>query len=136
MKSKEYKKTYSLLHKAFEDYEKRMNRTTFFNMGCILIPLFTIIIMYTLFEIHPILGFILMMVLPFWYDHIKENKNKCQNQLQKYISNNTNHNNHMVTPDLINMVSYQGKERLSDCCIIAYREKHGLRINYKWHSLR
>lgn len=133
IKTKEYKTAYSLLSEAIADYEKRS-----FNMGCLLVPLFTIIIMATLFLIHPILGFILIIVLPFFSDRIiKEvNLKKYRKYLQKYISSSNNYDNKMVTLNLINMVSYQGKERLSDCCIIAYREKHKLPINYKWHDLR
>jgi hypothetical protein len=132
-RTKEYESTYSILSKAFQDYNKK--RTI--NMGFIYVPLFTITIMFTLFCIHPVLGFILMIVLPFFSDNIIDEANlkKCRKHLQKYISSNNNHNNHLATPDLINMVSYQGKERLSDCCIIAYRKKYGLPINYEWHDL-
>ena len=132
IKSEEYKSTYSLLNEALEDYEKRT-----INMGCIYVPLFTITIMFTLFCIHFALGFILMIVLPFFSDKIIEEANlkKCRKHLQKYVSSNKNHNNHMVTPDLIDMVSKQGKHRLSDCCIIAYRKKHGLPIAYKWQNM-
>ena len=132
MKTKEYKTTYSLLNEAIENYEKRA-----INVRYIFIPLFTITIMFTLFFIHFVIGLILMIVLPFFSDNIIEEVNlkKYRKYLQKYISSNNNHNNHMVTPDLIAMVSCQGKDKLSDCCIIAYREKHKLPINYKWHDL-
>lgn len=78
-----------------------------------------------------------MIVLPFFSDNIIKEANfkKCRKHLQKYISSNNNYNN-MVATYLIDMVPYQGEERLSDCCIIAYRKKHGLPINYEWHSLR
>lgn len=130
MKTKEYETAYSLLNKAFDDYEKSEN-----NMGCILVPLFVIIIMLTLFYVHPVLGFILMIVLPFLIPYIKNDKDRCKKQLQKFVSSSKNYNNQMLTV-LIDMVSYQGRERLSDCCIIAYRRKYGLSINYKWHNLR
>lgn len=131
-RTKEYESTYSILSEAFQDYKKRT-----INMGFIYVPLFTITIMFALFCIHPVLGFILMIVLPFFSDDIIDEANlkKCRKHLQKYISSNNNHNNHLATPDLIDMVSYQGKERLSDCCIIAYRKKYGLSINYEWHDL-
>lgn len=130
MKTKEYETAYSLLNKAFDDYEKSEN-----NKGCILVPLFVIIIMLTLFYVHPVLGFILMIVLPFLIPYIKNDKDRCRKQLQKFVSSSKNYNNQMLTV-LIDMVSYQGRERLSDCCIIAYRRKYGLSINYKWHNLR
>ena len=130
MKTKEYETAYSLLNKAFDDYEKSEN-----NMGCILVPLFVIIIMLTLFYVHPVLGFILMIVLPFLIPYIKNDKDRCKKQLQKFVSSSKNYNNQMLAV-LIDMVSYQGRERLSDCCIIAYRRKYGLSINYKWHNLR
>lgn len=132
-KTKEYKDTYSLLSKAIENHRKRS-----IDMRWITAPLFTIIVMYTLFYVHYILGFILIIVLPFVNESIIENVKlkKFQKNLQKYISRNSNYNNRIVTPKLIDMVSYQGKERLSECCIIAYREKFGLPINYKWHNLR
>ena len=131
MKTIEYETAFSLLSEAFEYYEKKS-----MNMGCILLPLSVISIMFTLFYVHPILGFILMIVLPFAVPLIAKNKDKCQKHLQEFISSNNNYNNQMVTDDLISMVSYQGKERLSECCIIAYRKKYGLSINYKWHNMR
>ena len=128
MHTQEYIDSYSLLSMAIEDYEKRLL--------CRLVLLFVIIIMVA-FLIHPILGFILMITLPFLNDKIVEeiDENKFK-KIQKYISNSNNNNNHLVTSDLIDMISYQGKERLSECCIIAYREKHGLNVNYKWHNLK
>lgn len=130
MKTKEYETAYSLLNKAFDDYEKSKN-----NMGCILVPLLTIIIMLTLFCVHPVLGFILLIVLPPLTPYIINDKDRCKEQLQKFVSSSKNYNNQMLTV-LIDMVSYQGRERLSDCCIIAYRRKYGLSINLKWHNLR
>ena len=130
-RTKEYESTYSILSEAFQDYEKRTN-----NLGCIVILLCVISIMFTLFCVHPVLGFILMIVLPFTVPHITNNKDKCREQLQKYITSSKNYDNQMVTTDLIDMVSYQGKEKLADCCIIAYRKKYGLSINYKWHNLK
>lgn len=133
MHTQEYIDSYSLLSMAIEDYEKRS-----FSMGCILVPLFVIIIMVALFLIHPILGFILMITLPFLNDKIVEeiDKNKFKKKIQKYISNSNKNNNLLVTSDLIDMISYQGKERLSECCVIAYRQKYKLNVNYKWHNLR
>ena len=132
MKTKEYKTTYSLLSEAFKDYEKKAN-----NMGCVLllIPLF-LTIMFASFLLHPILGLLIFIImLLFLYGLIKkEDRNECQKHLQKYISSRIN-NDVMTSDDLINMVSCQGKERLSDCCIIAYRKKRGLPINYKWHYM-
>lgn len=133
MATEEYKLLYTILFKAFEDYEKRAN-----NIGCLLILLFVVIIMLTLFFVHPALGVILMIVLPIFSDNIIEEVKlkQCRKHFQKYISSNNKHNNHMVTPDLIDMVSYQGKASLPDCCIIAYRKKYGFTINYKWHNLK
>ena len=130
METNEYKIAYSLLSKAIEDYEKRLL--------CRLVLLFVIIIMVA-FLIHYILGFILMIILPIFSDKIIEeeaDKNKFLKYIQNFISSSNNENNQMVTSDLINMVSYQGKERLSECCLIAYRKKHGLNVNYKWHNLK
>ena len=133
MHTQEYIDSYSLLSKAIEDYEKRS-----FSMGWILVPLFVIIIMVALFLIHPILGVILIIIGGFFGEEgIKEaDKNKFLKHIQKFISSSNKNNNHMVTSDLIDMISYQGKERLSECCIIAYRKKHRLNVNYKWHNLR
>lgn len=133
MHTQEYIDSYSLLSMAIEDYEKRS-----FSMGCILVPLYVIIIMVALFLIHPILGFILAITLAFLKDKIDEeiDKNKFKKKIQKYISNSNKNNNHLVTSDLIDMISYQGKERLSECCVIAYRQKYKLNVNYKWHNLR
>ena len=136
-KTKEYKDTYSLLSKAIENHRKRS-----IDMQWIFAPLYTIIIMFLLFCLHTalgvILGFILGLVLPFFSDSIIEKANLkiYKKYLQKYISRNNNYNNHIVTQNLIDMVLYQGEEKLSECCIIAYRERYGLPINYKWHNVR
>ena len=132
METNEYKIAYSLLSKAIENYEKKS-----FSMGFVLGPLLFIIIIVSLIFIHPILGFILMIIPLFSDKIIKEaDKNIFLKYIQNFISSSNNENNQMVTSDLINMVSYQGKERLSECCLIAYRKKHGLHVNYKWHNLR
>lgn len=55
--------------------------------------------------------------------------------LMKYIFSRKDYDKSMVTTYLIEMVNDQGIERLEDCCIIAYRKKHKLPINFSWHSL-
>jgi hypothetical protein len=67
------------------------------------------------------------------------NNNKAtyiEKKALQYINNKKDYDKKMVTTNLIEMVSYQGLGKLADCCIIAYREKHKLPINYKWHNLR
>lgn len=54
----------------------------------------------------------------------------------QYISKSNGYNRGLINRDLIQMVNYQGIDKLSDCCVVAYREKHNLSINYKWHNLK
>lgn len=58
---------------------------------------------------------------------------KCYTQ---YISDKQDYDEGLLTQDLIDMAKYQGFDRLSDCCIVTYRKKHGLDVNYKWHNLK
>ena len=67
-----------------------------------------------------------------YYDRTRYLK-KCYTQ---YISDKQDYDEGLLTQDLIDMAKYQGFDRLSDCCIVAYREKHGLDVNYKWHNLK
>ena len=54
--------------------------------------------------------------------------------LMQYASSKCRNRENLLSTHLISMVWYQ--RNVSDCCIIAYREKHKLPINYKWHNLR
>ena len=55
--------------------------------------------------------------------------------LTEYVSDKKGYDQDMVK-QVIEMIHYQGRDRLSECCIVAYREKFRLPYNYSWHSLR
>ncbi len=87
---------------------------------------FTILIILGVLEI---LGVIVLNVF-YWSEMARKTF------FLQYISKSNGYNRGLINRDLIQMVNYQGIDRLSACCIIAYREKHKLPINYKWHNLR
>ena len=59
---------------------------------------------------------------------------KKENFIKEYISSRDKNIESMITLDTIKAIHHQSKERLSECCIIAYRKKHRLNVNYKWHN--
>lgn len=79
---------------------------------------------------------ILLILLSIPYNKIYSDRTiylkKCYTQ---YISDKQDYDKGLLTQNLIDMAGYQGFDRLSECCIIAYRKKHGLNVNYKWHNL-
>lgn len=122
-KTMEYTSTYSLLAEALNTFEQKSKQR--------------IIVLVALL----IIGFISLYLIPLWIIYVIYllclGSDKGQEKfLLKHISGNNHYYNQDELNYLIKMISYQGKERLSDCCVIAYRKKHNLTINYKWHSLR
>ena len=87
---------------------------------------FTLLIILGVLEI---LGVIVLNVF-YWSDMARKTF------FLQYISKSNGYNRGLINRDLVQMVNYQGIDKLSDCCVIAYREKHKLPINYKWHYLR
>lgn len=123
MKTPEYIATYSQLAEALNTFEQKSKQR--------------IIVLVALL----IIGVISLYLTPLWIIYaiylLCLGADKGQEKfLRKHISGNNHYYNQEELDYLIKMVNYQGKERLSNCCIIAYRKKHNLTINYKWHSMR
>lgn len=87
---------------------------------------FTLLIILGVLEI---LGGIVLNVF-YWSDMARKTF------FLQYISKSNGYNRGLINRDLIQMVNYQGIDKLSDCCVVAYRKKHNLSINYKWHNLK
>lgn len=137
METEEYKNTYRLLSHAVEDYDKKGKYSAFgiilvFHsglLGAVSIILETLELLTPLLEISPFIvlfiGLLMMFIIGTWSDKDK--------YLKKYILKKDNYDKEMATR-AINTVGNKEQYGLSDCCIIAYREKHNLPINYEWHN--
>ena len=147
MATPEYQSTFSIVEEIFGNaYEKKNKQCELFQKLFFLfgvLPFIPCIIMFfvdepqaSLFVAIGIL-FIPLISLVIPYNKVYYNRTIYLNECyRKYMSEKRDYDKDMLTQDLIDMVKYQGLDRLSDCCIIAYRKKHNLPINYKLHSLR
>lgn len=144
-KTAEYKSAYSALKEifanAFEMHNKKFKLISILACLSTVLPLIPIIwidrspdagvfIAIGILFIPLIVLVILSNIV--YYDRTRYLK-KCYTQ---YISDKQDYDEGLLTQDLIDMAKYQGFDRLSDCCIVAYREKYGLDVNYKWHNLK
>lgn len=135
-KTKEYELIYSMFCELFKTYDKKIENiflvsgliTSFFSLLFINkdIELF-----FTIFGVSIVMAIIEIIVYCIFKSNSIRNK-----FLLKYILKRNDYNKEIITHDIIKMVIYQGWERLSDCCIIAYRKAKGLPVKYEWHSLR
>jgi hypothetical protein len=149
MKTPEYLSTYAivkeLFDKAFEIHRKKCKIMQNLFFLFIALPFIPVIIMFFVKDGDLPVGLIITsailfiplisLVIPYnivYYDGTRYLKNV----FLQYIANKNDYDQGMLTQDLVNMAKYQGLHKLSECCIIAYRKKHNLPINYKWHSLR
>ena len=137
IKTKEYKTVYSLLNDAFVTCDLKNKQIFLFitflcGVGYIWSFLNTNEELEGLANLYILIGFSLLLILR----AILGSDKKKEKFLLQYIYRNNCCDKDFITNSFIKMVCYQGKERLEDCCIIAYREKHKLPINYKWHNLR
>lgn len=141
----EFKTTYSILNealKALDDKKKKKKKKT---LLLFVIPYIYLALDYcfidlansnnelffTIFIVLFVISFIALIV-----SNIHDNDRKWQEEyLMQYASSKCRNRENLLSTHLISMVWAQGEERLSDCCIIAYRKKHNLTINYKWHNL-
>lgn len=142
--TEEYKMTYSILNealKALDDKKKKKNKKT---LLLLVIPYIYLALDFcfidlansnlelfiTIVIILSIISFIAFIV-----SNVHDNDRKWQEEyLMQYASSKCRNRENLLSTHLISMVWYQ--RNVSDCCIIAYREKHKLPINYKWHNLR
>lgn len=147
-KTAEYKSAYSALKEifanAFEMHNKKCKLMGFLSILCSVLMFIPFIILCCIqgvpnigFFVATGIPFILLILLIIPYNKVYHDRTiylkKCYTQ---YISDKDNYDEGLLTQDLIDMAKYQGFYRLSDCCIVAYREKYGLDVNYKWHNLK
>lgn len=140
----EYKTTYSILNealKALDDEKKKKNKKT---LSLLVIPYIYLALDYFFIDLansNCELFFTILIILfvisiiALIVSNVHDNDRKWQEEyLMQYASSKCRNRENLLSTRLISMVWYQ--RNVSDCCIIAYREKHKLPINYKWHNLR
>ena len=145
MKTTEYVSLHSLFIQAFKAFDLKCSKMNYLLWGSMILPHIYLLFfgfvydlanqnMELFFTILIILG--LIMIFVGILCSVYRNSQSCrENYLRQYISSRNDYDKSLITSDLIKMINYQGVNNLSDCCIVAYRKKHGLNINYKWHSL-
>lgn len=148
-KTAEYKSAYfaieEILGNALEMHNKKYKLISILTGLSIVLPLIPIILFPIICIGSPDAGFfiaigilfipliVLVILCNIVYNDRTRYLKKCYTQ---YISDKDDYDEGLLTQDLIDMAKYQGFDRLSDCCIVAYREKYGLDVNYKWHNLK
>lgn len=138
MRTSEYESAYSLITESFDIFDKICTRR-FIITSILYIIGFILGICSAEYDIMESVGIAYALLgLPICVAFLiyKGSDSQRKKFISEYVSNNKGYDKSLFTTDLIAMVNYQGKDRLSDCCIIAYRKKHGLNINYEWHSMR
>lgn len=139
--TEEYKNTYCLLSHAVEDYQKKDKYSSF---GLLLLfipvlPMGIVIMVGKLCDPQLMVPpsflsiFLIALVICLFMNFIVGTWSDKDEYLKKYILKKNNYDKEMATR-AINTVGNKEQYGLSDCCIIAYREKHNLPINYEWHN--
>ena len=77
--------------------------------------------------------FLLEILMVIIYDIFYYSSACRENNIWRYISSKNNYDKEMITKDIIRNTNFSN---LSDRCVIAYRKKYGLPINYEWHNLK
>lgn len=138
MRTTEYESAYSLITESFDIFDKICIRR--FTITSILYIIgFILGICSAEYDIMESVGIAYALLgAPICMAFLKYKGSDSQRKkfISEYVSNNNGYDKSLFTTDLIAMVTYQGIDLLSDCCIVAYRKKHGLNINYEWHSMR
>lgn len=142
IKTAEYISLHSLFTNAFNAFNNKcskMNRLLWGSMILVWIYLFLDYLVFDLANQNMELFFTiviilcLLMILAGIICVVYRNSTSCrEHYLQQYIFSRNDYDKSIVTTDLIKMVN-GGRFGLSNCCIIAYREKHGLPVIYRWH---
>ena len=138
-----YKITYSILSEALTALDNKKNRNE--KKAFLLHSLFYIfmVISYIIdlanrnMELFSTIGIIIFLIglIGLVVNAVHKNIREWQEEyLMQYALSDSRYQESLISTDLISMVWYQ--RNLSECCIIAYRKKHNLTINYKWHNLR
>lgn len=137
MKTTEYESAYALITESFDIFNKICTRR-FIIISILYIIGFILGICSAEYDIMESVGIAYALLgLPLCVGFLiyKGSDSQRKKFISEYVSNNNGYDKSLFTTDLIAMVTYQGIDLLSDCCIVAYRKKHGLNINYEWHSL-
>lgn len=143
MKTKEYELTYSMLEEAQKAYIKKEDKIGYMFYFSLPLPTLWCFIPViwrecSIFELWWGWAILIMLVLLeilmaiiygiFYYS------SACrENNIWRYISSKNNYDKEMITKDIIRNTNFSN---LSDRCVIAYRKKYGLPINYEWHNLK
>ena len=140
----EYKTTYSILNEALtalDDEKRKKNKKT---LSLLVIPYIYLALDYFFIDLANsnlelyftiLIILVVISLIAFIVSNVHDNDRKWQEEyLMQYASSKCRNRENLLSTRLISMVWYQ--RNVSDCCIIAYREKHKLPINYKWHNLR
>ena len=140
METEEYKSTYSLLTEAISCYDKKARKlgivawTSFTIIGLLtsLMPISLEVIEFEPFIIYMAIGFILFILIGCCIRIYNDNEYKYRRKfLLKYVLERNVCYNKEEIRDIIGAYGVS-KQDVSHCCIIAYRKKHGLPINYKY----
>lgn len=126
MKTKEYETTYSLMKEALETYNKKMM------LEIIIGTILTFAFVGILIVIHALVYGSPSGLEKFLLKYVSE-KNGDAKDMAIYIIDDIKpiySGLYSLTP-VKDLICY-----LPECCIIAYRKKHKLPINYKWHNLK
>lgn len=136
MKTKEYEMAYSLLTEALDISDKKSKQrfiivSIFYIIGFILAMYSAEYdIMESLGIAYAILGLPMCAIFLGYMD----SKKKEKEFLLQYISRKNNYDKD-ITNCVIDMIHYQGRNKLSECCIYAYRKTRGLPIDNRFLSL-
>lgn len=136
MKTKEYKTTYSILGEALKALDDKFYKNEKKGPFIFFIPFIYIVIdgifidlanhNLELYSTIVIILFIIQLIA-FIATNIHKNDREWQEEyLMQHASNNSSYQENLITTRLISMVWYH--RNVSECCIIAYREKHKLPI--------
>lgn len=134
--TEEYKTTFSLLTEALDILDKKRKQR--FIIVSIFYIIGFILAMYSVeYDIMESLGIAYAMLgLPMCVIFLgyMGSKKKEKEYLLQYISRKNNYDKD-ITNCVIDMIHYQGRNKLSECCIYAYRKTRGLPIDNRFRSL-
>lgn len=144
MKTEEYKSTYSLLSEAISRSDKKMRklRIVVCTSCCIIMLIFLLmpIIAQDLFMFDTILISFILLFLMICYNSSSisdANENKYRRKfVLKYVLERNVYYDKEEMRDIIDVLWKTGlsEQKVSYCCIIAYRKKHGLPIEEEMSS--
>ena len=144
IKTKEYETTYSILSEALTALDNKINKNAKKAFLLHSLTYIFLVISYIIDlgnrnkELFSTIGIIIFSIgiIGLVVNAVRGNEREWQEEyMMQYALSDSRYQESLITTDLISLVWYQ-RNYLSECCIIAYRKKHKLPINYKWHNLR